>query len=118
MSWPIGTLPARRQPRSQEVRPRAILYATCTVCHGASGQGVWSTNAPRLAHMSDWYLKRQLQNFRQGLRGAHPQDFNGAQMAVMARPLADEQAVNDVLAHIDALWRRGFSDGIRCNRRP
>jgi cytochrome c oxidase subunit 2 len=53
--------------------------------------------------MSDWYLKRQLQNFRQGLRGAHPQDFNGAQMALMARSLADEQAVNDVVAHIDAL---------------
>jgi cytochrome c oxidase subunit II len=79
------------------------IYETCTSCHGGAGQGVWSTNAPRLAHMSDWYMKRQLQDFQQGLRGDDPHDFNGAQMAVMAKLLADEQAINDVLAHINTL---------------
>ncbi len=101
----IGSLPDAAPPatiRGDAARGQA-LYSTCAACHGVSGQGVWSTNAPRLAHMSDWYLKRQLENFRHGLRGAHPQDFNGAQMAAMARSLADEQAVNDVVAHIDAL---------------
>jgi cytochrome c oxidase subunit 2 len=78
-------------------------YETCAYCHGSGGQGVWSTNAPRLSHMSDWYMKRQLENFRQGMRGSHPQDFNGAQMATMAKSLADEQAINDVLKHIDSL---------------
>jgi len=78
-------------------------YETCAYCHGSGGQGVWSTNAPRLAHMSDWYMKRQLQNFQQGLRGSHPQDFSGAQMAAMAKSLADDQAINDVLKHIDSL---------------
>ena len=101
----IGTLP--------DVKPVATvrgdaargnqLYATCVTCHGPSGQGIWSTNAPRLAHMSDWYLKRQLLNFRHGLRGTHPQDFNGAQMALMARSLADDAAVDDLVAHINAL---------------
>jgi hypothetical protein len=37
------------------------------------------------------------------LRGSHPQDFNGAQMAAMAKSLDGEQAINDVLNHIDAL---------------
>jgi cytochrome c oxidase subunit 2 len=83
-------------------RGRAI-YETCVSCHGGGGQGVWSTNAPRLSHMSDWYMKRQLQHFQQGLRGNHPQDFNGAQMAVMAKLLDGEQAINDVLDHIDTL---------------
>ena len=78
-------------------------YETCVYCHGSRGEGVWSTNAPRLAQMSDWYMKRQLQNFQQGVRGSHPQDFSGAQMAAMARTLADEQAINDVLKHIDSL---------------
>jgi len=78
-------------------------YETCAYCHGGAGQGVWSTNAPRLAHMDDWYMKRQLQNFQQGLRGSHPQDFNGAQMAAMAKTLADDQAINDVLKHIDSM---------------
>ncbi len=78
-------------------------YETCAYCHGGSGQGVWSTNAPRLSQMSDWYMKRQLQNFQQGVRGGHPQDFNGAQMAAMARTLTDDQAIDDVLKHIDSL---------------
>ena len=78
-------------------------YETCAYCHGSGGQGVWSTNAPRLAQMSDWYLKRQLENFQQGMRGSHPQDFSGAQMAAMAKTLPDEQAINDVIKHIDSM---------------
>ena len=53
--------------------------------------------------MSDWYMARQLQNFRDGIRGAHPQDFHGAQMAAMAKVLADEQAINDLLDYMHTL---------------
>ena len=45
------------------------LYQTCATCHGAEGQGRWGTNAPRLAGMSDWYLERQLQYFKDAVRG-------------------------------------------------
>jgi cytochrome c oxidase subunit 2 len=76
------------------------LYATCAPCHGAAGEGVWTTHAPRLAHMSDWYLARQLRNFRQGIRGSHPQDFYGAEMSLISQVLPDDQAVNDLLAYI------------------
>lgn len=98
----IATLPDIRSSTLVSGSPERgkAIYATCESCHGGAGQGVWSTNAPRLAHMSDWYMKRQLQNFRDGLRGAHPQDFSGAQMAQMAKALVDDQAVDDVLKHI------------------
>ncbi|HEY6641501.1 c-type cytochrome [Povalibacter sp.] len=79
------------------------LYRTCSACHGTEGQGIWATNAPRLSNMSDWYLQRQMHNFREGIRGKHPLDFHGAQMASMARVLADEQAINDVLDYIHTL---------------
>jgi len=79
------------------------LYATCAACHGTAAQGIWSTNAPRLAGMSDWYLARQLHNFQQGIRGGHPQDFYGAQMGMMAKVLPDDRAINDVLAYIHTL---------------
>ena len=99
----IATLPDTRPSSLVAGSPERgkAIYATCGSCHGGAGQGVWSTNAPRLAQMSDWYMKRQLQYFRDGLRGVHPQDFNGAQMAQMAKSLADDQAVDDVLKHID-----------------
>jgi cytochrome c oxidase subunit 2 len=81
----------------------AALYTTCAYCHGAAGQGSWATNAPRLANMSDWYLARQLQQFKQGHRGRDPQDFHGAQMAAMSRIVADGKATDDLLAFIDTL---------------
>ena len=101
----ITSLPDAHPPATVSGNPAKGKehYETCAYCHGSGGQGVWSTNAPRLAQMSDWYMKRQLENFKQGLRGSHPQDFSGAQMAAMARTLADEQAINDVIKHIDSM---------------
>ena len=79
------------------------LFVTCASCHGAHGQGVWSTRAPRLAGMSDWYLARQLENFRRGNRGRHPQDFYGTQMASLSRMVHDEQSERDLVAYINTL---------------
>jgi cytochrome c oxidase subunit II len=78
-------------------------FTTCASCHGAQGQGIWATNAPRLSNMSDWYMARQLQNFQEGIRGGHPQDFNGAQMVSMAKVLPDAQAINDLLDYVHTL---------------
>ena len=79
------------------------LYTTCSACHGTRGEGIWALNAPRLADMSDWYLVRQLGNFQQGIRGGHRQDYYGWQMATMADSLADERAINDIVAYINTL---------------
>jgi cytochrome c oxidase subunit 2 len=78
-------------------------YTTCGYCHGARGQGSWSTNAPPLAGRSDWYLARQLQQFREGHRGRHPQDFHGAQMARMSTVVPDGAPTLDLLAYINTL---------------
>jgi cytochrome c oxidase subunit 2 len=104
----IGSLPDERTPATLAGDPERgkSLYTTCAACHGNAGQGVWSTNAPRLAHMSDWYLARQLRNFQQGIRGTHPQDFSGAQMVLMAKILPDERAIDDLLAYVHTLDAR------------
>jgi cytochrome c oxidase subunit 2 len=101
----IGSLPDERPAASVMGNPDRgkTLYTTCVSCHGASGQGIWSTNAPRLANMSDWYMARQLTNFREGIRGGHKQDFHGAQMASMSKVLSDDQAINDLLDYIHTL---------------
>lgn len=102
----IATLPEARPPAVVGGNPdegETIYATTCAACHGARGQGVWSTNAPRLANMSDWYMQRQLRNFRDGIRGAHAQDFNGAQMASMARALDDDEAIADLIDYVHQL---------------
>lgn len=79
------------------------LYTSCAACHGKEGEGIWSQDAPRLAGMNDWYLVSQLKNFKAGIRGTHPTDFQGKQMALLARMLKDDQAINDVVAYINTL---------------
>lgn len=78
-------------------------YVTCGACHGPDGRGIQAMNAPGLKGMSDWYLVTQLKNFKQGIRGAHPKDLHGPQMASMAAILADDQAINDLVAYVNTL---------------
>ncbi len=79
------------------------LFRTCANCHGREGQGNQAVNGPRLAGIQDWYHVRQLDNFRQGVRGRHPQDLYGNQMVDMAQILNSESAVRDVVAYINTL---------------
>jgi len=79
------------------------IYNVCAYCHGGDGMGKQALNAPRLAGSSDWYLARQLDNFKTGVRGAHRKDYYGYQMALMGITLRDEKAINDVIAYINTL---------------
>ncbi len=78
-------------------------YALCISCHGANGEGNSNLNAPRLAGQYDWYIVRQLQNFKKRIRGADPKDTFGQQMSPMAMTLADDKAIDNVAAYISTL---------------
>ena len=68
----------------------------CTTCHGVEGLGNIAIEAPRLAGMEAWYLKRQLENFRAGIRGKHGEDLQGNAMRPMAAKLSDE-SITDIV---------------------
>jgi cytochrome c oxidase subunit 2 len=78
-------------------------YRTCVACHGARGEGIFSTNAPRQAGMSDWYLVNQLKNFRAGIRGTHANDKFGMQMQMMAAILQSDEQIDNVVAYMNTL---------------
>jgi cytochrome c oxidase subunit 2 len=78
-------------------------YVTCGACHGAVAQGNYALSAPRLAGQSDWYIRRQLENFQQGIRGAHKSDSYGHQMVLMAKTLQDDEAIDDLLTYLNSL---------------
>jgi len=79
------------------------IFTTCASCHGLDGQGIWSQNAPRLKGADDWYMARQLENYRQGIRGSHPQDLYGKQMNLISGMLRSDQAIKDIVAYINTL---------------
>jgi cytochrome c553 len=79
------------------------FYITCGACHGANGEGLEALGSPALAGQEEWYLIRQLQNFKSGIRGSDPRDIFGMQMAPMAMILPTDQAMEDVAAYISNL---------------
>ena len=97
------TFAQTQSPPRGDVQAGKQLYAVCTACHGAQGEGIQPLNGPKLSGQSDWYLIRQLQAYKGGRRGTHPDDTFGLQMAPMAATLADDKAIRDVVAYIETL---------------
>lgn len=84
----------------------AQIFQFCAQCHGADATGNEQFLAPNLTGLPEWYLLAQLENFRAGLRGMHPDDVSGLRMMPMARIFRGETAETDmqaVVAHIAAL---------------
>ena len=75
----------------------------CGACHGNGAVGIEALFSPRLVGMQDWYLERQLNNFRAGIRGKEKGDTYGAQMQQIAEAIPDDQTVKDVIAYINSL---------------
>jgi cytochrome c oxidase subunit 2 len=102
----IRTLPDNPAPATVQGKAhdaQRLYVTTCGTCHGPDGQGLRATNAPGLKGMSDWYLVTQLKNFKQGIRGSHPQDMYGPQMALISEVFPHDQAINDLVAYINTL---------------
>ena len=79
-----------------------LYQAKCAACHGGKGEGNPAFSAPRLTHVGDQYLLRQVQHFRQGLRGYDGQDRYGKQMKMMAGTVNDAE-LQDILVHLEQL---------------
>jgi cytochrome c oxidase subunit 2 len=88
---------------SGDVAAGKVAYAVCAACHGQQAEGNEQMGGPALAGQDDWYLVRQIDNYRKGLRGYHPQDTFGLQMRPMAATLTSAESVNNVVAYINIL---------------
>ncbi|HEV8514071.1 MAG TPA: c-type cytochrome [Cyclobacteriaceae bacterium] len=82
---------------------RLLYNNTCKTCHGESAEGNIKFHAPTLVNTNDWYLYRQLMNYRNGIRGYDDHDTLAFQMAAMAKTLKDSIAARDIVAYIKIL---------------
>jgi len=85
---------------------KAIFSTICVTCHGpeAAGNKDMMGAAP-LNRSSDWYMFRQVMNFKNGIRGSRPGDQGGALMRPMMLQLKDEQDIKNVVAYIMTLGK-------------
>lgn len=79
------------------------LYGICSTCHGGMAEGNVALHAPALVQQNDWYLVKQLEDFRTGRRGAHKNDTWGSTMRPMAQTLVNTDAIHDVVTYIKSL---------------
>lgn len=82
-------------------RSVVIFEDNCGACHAADGQGNEAFSAPSIAGLPYWYVLAQLEKFRDGVRGAHPDDVDGLRMRPMARALQEGD-----LKHVSAYVAR------------
>ncbi|RYZ59076.1 MAG: c-type cytochrome [Proteobacteria bacterium] len=97
LSTLVGSFSAKAADRGTQV------FKLCSYCHGNQGEGNPTIGAPSIAGLPDWYIKRQLMNFRSGARGAHPKDTAGMRMYPLARTLNGESDVDAVVKHVAAM---------------
>jgi len=94
------TFAQTQAPKAHDLAAGEAAYMACSSCHGADGAGNAAMNAPSLAGQPDWYLSRQLNYYKNGVRGVHEKDEYGKQMAAMTALLPTEEAIENVSAYI------------------
>lgn len=77
-----------------------LYNVNCASCHGDKAQGNPALRGPALAGLDDAYLLRQLQHFRDGVRGAHPDDRDGAVMRAALAPVSSDAQWRELLVAI------------------
>ena len=111
----IGSVFSSNLYAAGDVQRGKEKYKVCVSCHGDKGEGKKISNAPRISGQQSWYIARQLNNYKLGIRGAHPNDITGMQMRSMSRTLYTDKDIEDIVAYIDTLDGRGRHSGIKGN---
>lgn len=97
-----GTMPESAD--AQTARGTAPTPAViCESCHGTRSEGLSSLSAPRLAALPDWYVEKQLRNFKAGSRGGVSSDESAATMARIARTLATDNDIHEVAEYFASM---------------
>lgn len=99
----VGLLFHVHESSAQDPQRGADVYKLCASCHGFRAEGNSLVHAPGLAGQEDWYLARQIRNFRDGVRGGAGDDVHGQTMATMTLSLARDEDIDDLVAYIGTL---------------
>lgn len=96
-SWAAGAAAEADPERGSK------LYNLCAQCHGAAGAGEELFLAPSIAGLEEWYILSQLNNFKSGARGTHPEDVGGLRMYPMSLSLKNDADIQAVAAYVASL---------------
>ncbi|MBM3260221.1 MAG: c-type cytochrome [Candidatus Sericytochromatia bacterium] len=96
-----GCHPDQRMSASSDRQKQ--LYAYCMQCHQIDGGGHKLAAAPNIGGLDSAYVENQLNKWRDGVRGAHPDDAEGLRMRPMLRTLAGTDDIKVVAAYVASM---------------
>ena len=97
--------PTRATIEGNLAHGRQLYEEQCIECHRYNGAGEKVFGSSPLTGFQDWYLAAQIDKFRLGIRGYHPEDEKGAQMRHLLSYLGEGDA-EDLAAYIAHLAER------------
>jgi cytochrome c553 len=99
----LASASSGRPVAADDLERGEALFKLCAQCHGPEGAGDRDIWAPPIAGQPAWYIESSLHKFRDGIRGAHPDDLAGLRMRPMARTLRSDEDVKAVAAYVGSL---------------
>lgn len=86
----------------------------CATCHGENGEGKEEVFSPSIAGLPAWYIEEQVNKFREGTRGFHPEDVPGQMMRGIALTLTDEQVKEaaQIVSQMDKILTEPPAEGV------
>lgn len=104
MVAPVAVAQESEASGEEEIPPQTIgAVVSCVICHGTNGEGKEALGAPRIGGLSEWYLARQLEYFRESTRGTSEDDVFGTQMRAMALALEDMNEIEAMARYFSSL---------------
>jgi cytochrome c553 len=94
---------AEKRGAPAEGLPGTGSIAACLLCHGQDAGGKRTLETPRIGGLPEWYLARELNYFKQGVRGASDEDSHGIVMRAMVMLIGGEREIEDLAAYLSTL---------------
>lgn len=103
----LPAVPLTTRPAGDTVAGKAVYDGTCSACHGPRGEGFDQLQSANLQILGADYLRRQMEAYVKGWRGAGP---NADQAAIWMRSIASQLGtpaeLDNVTVYLQSLGMR------------
>lgn len=88
---------------------KVLFEERCMECHRYNATGDYFFQSPPLAGLPSWYLTKQIDKFRQGIRGFSKQDIHGQKMMFNVGFIHTPEEQASLIGYIIELQRKNAS---------
>lgn len=106
VAWAAIAVIAAAMPgdaRAEDLERGEAVFELCLQCHMSNGEGNRLALAPAIAGLEPWWISKQLESFKTGVRGTNPEDTAGLRMYPMSQTLKTPADIAAVTAYVASL---------------